>query len=265
MTDIIEESPIDKAIRLQNGLIAHATGVNFDGGDDAYKDLRRYFSMRADTKLKVPEIVRRCSDLGQFWGVIKREHGGYADRRAFLWDGFRPLIEYLEEAHDRSPGTASISFALGVLDPEHVAAAWQKALGRRLNDPEGAITAARSMLESVCKHVLDDAGAEYPDDADLPKLWALTADQLNLLPSQHEETVFKAILGNCQAVVNNLAAIRNRVGDAHGQGRKPVKPKPRHANLAVNLAGAMASFIAETWQERQGARQPPVIASSRAP
>jgi hypothetical protein len=48
-----------------------------------------------------------------------------------------------------------------------------------------------------------------------------------------QEGVFKAILGNCQAVVNNLGAIRNRVGDAHGQGRRPVKPKARHAELAV--------------------------------
>jgi hypothetical protein len=50
---------------------------------------------------------------------------------------------------------------------------------------------------------------------------------------------------------NNLAAIRNRVGDAHGQGRRPVKPKSRHAELAVNLAGTMASFLVSTWMDRK--------------
>ena len=119
-------------------------------------------------------------------------------------------------------------------------------------DPEGAITAARTLLETVCKYVLDDTGAPYPDDADLPKLWALAAEQLNLAPHQHQEGVFTAILGNCQAVVNNLGAIRNRVGDAHGQGRRPVKPKARHAELAVNLAGTMAAFLVATWKERSG-------------
>jgi hypothetical protein len=102
----------------------------------------------------------------------------------------------------------------------------------------------------VCKHILDDAGVQYSDDADLPKLWALTAEHLNLAPHQHQEGIFKAILGNCQSVVNNLGAIRNRVGDAHGQGRRPVKPKPRHAELAVNLAGTMAAFLVATWKER---------------
>lgn len=249
--DIFDQTPLDKAMRLQNGLIAHATGATFDGGDVEYKELRRFFASRADTKTKLPDFVRRCTDLGQFWGFIKYERAHYAERRALIWNGFHTLIEYLE-AHDRSPGSAPISEALEAFDAEHVHAAWQKALDRRAADPEGAITAARTLVETVCKHVLDDAGAEYRDNAELPKLWALAAERLNLAPSQHQEEVFKAILGNCQAVVNNIAAIRNRVGDAHGQGRRPVRPKPRHAELAVNLAGAMASFLVATWKDRLG-------------
>jgi hypothetical protein len=198
--------------------------------------------------------VRRCRDLGQFWGFVKYERGTYAERRNLLWDAFHPLIEYLE-TQDRSPGVAPISAILEEFDPDHVYATWQKALDRREADPEGAITAARTLLETVCKHVLDDVGAPYPDDADLPKLWALAAEQLNLAPHQHQEGVFKAILGNCQSVVNNLGAIRNRVGDAHGQGRRPVKPKARHAELAVNLAGTMGSFLVATWKERSGTQE----------
>jgi Abortive infection C-terminus len=39
---------------------------------------------------------------------------------------------------------------------------------------------------------------------------------------------------------------------AHGKGRLPVKPKARHAELAVNLAGTMAMFLISTWVERKG-------------
>jgi Abortive infection C-terminus len=106
------------------------------------------------------------------------------------------------------------------------------------------------MLALTCKHVLDELHAPYPDDADPGKLWALCADHLNLSPSQHSEVVFKSILGNCQSIVNNLAAIRNKVGDAHGQGKRAVKAKPRHAELAVNLARSMAAFLVATWSER---------------
>ena len=105
----------------------------------------------------------------------------------------------------------------------------RKLPGRTTSDPEGAITAARTLLETVCKYILDDCNVTYPDDADLPKLWALAAAELNLAPQQHDEKVFKAILGNVQSVVNYVGTIRNRLGDAHGRGRKPTKPKPRYA------------------------------------
>ena len=61
--------------------------------------------------------------------------------------------------------------------------------------------------------------------------------------SQHTEKVFRQVLGGCTAVVEGLGSLRNKLGDAHGKGRLPVKPAPRHAELAVNLAGAMATFL----------------------
>jgi Abortive infection C-terminus len=42
--------------------------------------------------------------------------------------------------------------------------------------------------------------------------------------------------------------LRNRLGDAHGQGKRPVKPAPRHAELAVNMAGSLASFLLATFE-----------------
>lgn len=249
---LFDLTDLDRLVRLQDGLISRATGGIFPGDDAAYQDLRRHFATRVDVKAKLPEFIRRCRDLQQFWGFIQPKYPSYRERRAFIWEEFRPLVEYLE-AQDRSPGVAPITEALQSFDPANVHAAWQKALDRREADPEGAITAARSLIETVCKHILDDIGESYPAEADLPRLWALTGEQLNLAPSQHQEGVFKAILGNCQSVVNHLAAIRNKIGDSHGQGRNPVKPKPRHAELVVNLAGTMAAFLIATWQARRSA------------
>ena len=44
---------------------------------------------------------------------------------------------------------------------------------------------------------------------------------------------------------------KDLVSDARGRGPKPVRPAARHAALAVNLAGAMATFLVETWYERR--------------
>ena len=141
--------------------------------------------------------------------------------------------------------------ALGKLDTQYISESWEKVRERRIEDPEGAITAAKTLLESVCKHILDELGVEYGDSADLPKLYGLTSKELNLAPSQHTEDAFKKILGGAHSVIDGLANLRNRLGDAHGQGKRPVKPLPRHAELAVNMAGSVASFLLATFEAKK--------------
>ena len=243
------ENTLQKAERMQDQLVSFSTSGGFEGGDDAYRKLRGELLAVGGLDDLLPSFVKRYRDLGAYWQFIKREFQHYADRREFLWEKFRPLLDHLE-ADERHPAARPIEAALTSLDEESVRAVWKKAMDRRISDPEGAITAARALLESTCKHVLEELQVPYPDDADPGKLWALCAEHLNLSPSQHSEVVFKSILGNCQSIVNNLAAIRNKIGDAHGHGKRAVKAKPRHAELAVNLAGSMAAFLVATWIER---------------
>lgn len=105
--------------------------------------------------------------------------------------------------------------------------------------------------EAVCKHILETSGTHYDDKDDLPKLYKQTAEQLNVAPSQHTEQVFKQILGGCTAVVEGLGSLRNRLSDAHGKGKAGAKPAARHAELAVNLSGALAIFLLATWEASQ--------------
>lgn len=153
-----------------------------------------------------------------------------------------------------APADPLISETLAAFDEASVHEAWTRALQRRATHPEGAITSARTLLETVCKHIIEDAGGTYSDRDELPKLYRTAAEHLQLAPDQHTEEVFKTILGNCQNVVNSLASIRNKLSDAHGRGRKAVRPSARHAELAVNLAGTVATFLVSTWRARQAAK-----------
>lgn len=244
-----ERTLLDRIQKLQAGLISAATQ---DGGaidNPTYARLR--LELLNDPRLAalVPDFVRRHRDQAQFWQFIKHTLQTYQQRRQFIWDSFQPLL-YEVERTKQSPGVTPVTEALEAFDINNVGAAWQKALARREVDPDGAITAARTLLETVCKHLLDDMTVTYSDGIKLPALWHLTAKELNLAPSQHTEQAFKTILGSCQAIVDTLGSLRSKIGDAHGQGRKPIRPKARHAELAVNLAGAMASFLVSTWKER---------------
>jgi hypothetical protein len=242
---------VAKVESLQNLLLSHATGGG-GGGHGDYEQLRRELLNNPLTGHGLPRFVHTCRDLSQFWQFIKYRYRTYAERREYIWGEFRPLIELLE-ARANAPLLPSDQQVLSRLSPESVQTVWQRALDRRISDPEGAITSARGLLETVCKHILDDLSVRYDDSADLPKLYRLTSESLNIAPSQHTAQVFKQILRGCTSVVEGLASLRNRLGDAHGGGRSHVRPAPRHAQLAVNLAGSMTSFLVATWEARKNA------------
>jgi hypothetical protein len=150
-----------------------------------------------------------------------------------------------------SPADESISATLAAFDPTQVHARWTMAMERRGSEPEGAITLARTLLEDVFKWILHQAGETWREADDLPILYRRLAKVLKLAPDDHTEAVFKQILGGCQSVVESLGTLRNKLGDAHSTGPKRARPQPRHAELAVNLAGAMATFLVATWEARQ--------------
>jgi hypothetical protein len=234
------------AERLKALLVARGVGDQ-SGSDEEFASLRAALLGTPSVKAKLPDFVVTCRTMYEFWGFIQPKFARYQERRLYLKEQFDPLLTMLEGAAT-SPGDEVPTGTLARLDWDEVQASWRKALERKTSDPEGAITMARTLLETVCKHVLDDACVSYDARADLPNLYGLAAKQLKLSPSQHTEEVFKQILGGCHSVVQGLGALRSRIGDAHGQGKKAVKPAPRHAELAVNLAGAMATFLAETWE-----------------
>jgi abortive infection Abi-like protein len=245
---IEDPSLVETAVFLQTGLIAQATDGSIAAQD--YKKARARLMGDARSNELVPSFVRACRDPSQFWAYNSRCFPRTASGEST--SGTRSLPCSTARREGGAPGDVVTTEALSTLDADHVVEAWQKALDRRTADPEGAITAARMLLESVCKLILDDLGEAYSDD-DLPRLYGKVAKGLKLAPSDHTEEAFKQILGGCYSVVNGLGTLRNRLSDSHGKGAKPVRPAPRHAELAVNLAGGMASFLVATWEARRTA------------
>jgi hypothetical protein len=239
---------LEEVETLQHLLVSEATGGDEDASD--YGRLRTALLAEPSLEPFIPRFIKTCRSTGQFWQFIKNKFGTYAERRQYIWDEFRPLLDHLENPN-RAPADNLVTGVLEKFDAEHVGAAWKKALDRRTADAEGAITSARTLLESVCKHILDEEGITYNDKDDLPKLYRLTSEKLNIAPSQHTAEVFKQILGSCAAVVEGLGTLCNRLSDAHGKGKIAAKPAPRHAELAVNLSGALAMFVLSTWEERR--------------
>lgn len=244
------ESLFEKTLMLQGMISSVATG----GGmiDQEYRAIRSELMGDEAIRALIPRFIIANRDTQGIWAHMKSVHSGggaYSVRREYISEAFADLLLHLED-RKATPSDTSISDVLAKYDAIGVQSAWTKALKRRLDDPEGAITSARTLLEEVCKHILEDSGRTGSEKWDLPKLYSETSKILNLAPSQHTEDVFKRILGGCNTIVENLGGLRNKLSDAHASGRRSARPAPRHAALSVKLAGSMAMFLIETWLER---------------
>lgn len=81
---------------------------------------------------------------------------------------------------------------------------WEKALARLDDDRDGAITAARSLIETTIKLALDEMHVQYKVNWDLPKLYYELATELGLSPKQHTDNLFRSVFGAAQSVVNSV-------------------------------------------------------------
>jgi hypothetical protein len=166
-------SDLEKAEMLKNIVTNCAVGGARDDSRD-YAVIRIDFLGDPKISEKLPRFIKTCRNLPEIWSFIKPKFAHYHERREFIREEFDPLLAMLE-TEARSPSDIPISETVQNVNSTYIQEVWKKALERRATDAEGAITAARTLLESVCKHILDAKSVQYDDNADLPKLYSLTS------------------------------------------------------------------------------------------
>lgn len=112
-------------------------------------------------------------------------------------------------------------------------------------DYPGVITRARSLVEEVLLQVEGLVDSDPPAyDGNLPKLYKRVYRRLNLDPGEKGlNDAVRQILSGFISVIAGLAPLRNEVGDAHAFGYHPYR---HHAELAVNSAKTIVSFLSDT-------------------
>lgn len=159
-------------------------------------------------------------------------HDGRDDPR------LRKLRSYL------STGVAPTSRTLlSELDWERVEDSWNEALRLSAENPSAAIRAARTTLESVCKHICDERDHPYPKTGELVDLYRSVQGCLALAPVGANEQTSKQLLSGIGTTLNALGAMRNELGDAHGKGINSAEPRDVDARLVVNTSFSVAQFL----------------------
>lgn len=150
---------------------------------------------------------------------------------------------------------AALKEAVDNLDLESAQRDFDHAVTQAESNPEGAITAACSTVESVCKCLLDEMNLQYPTKQDIKGLVTEVGKHLNLspgrkdLPTEFEQDI-RQILGGLSSVTGGIGALRTHAGDAHGRGKLRVTVDARIARLAIHAASTISFFFIETWQKR---------------
>jgi hypothetical protein len=202
----------------------------------------------------LPSFLRDARDLEAAWIEIDRQvpggSGSWKRRRAFVADGLRDCYRVAESAAN-GPIDQEAATVLESLDSGHVSRAWERVVQRRDTDPAAAITAARSLLETVCKHILDELDTVYCNRDSVGSLYVSCAQSLGVHPTSTSERQHKRFLQSCVATAEAIGLIRNIFSDAHGFGPNASNLPTPQAALVVDLARALSLLLTRTLEAKR--------------
>jgi hypothetical protein len=244
----ISEFMYDQTVQLQEYLITTISKGHNPYMQMMFESRRKNLFNSAVPKNLLPEWLSDIHSLSSFYQWIK-EKGNVEQRKAFVCDSFKPALKYLQ-SKPSVIGQASVTDKLEVFRETYIHDSWMKALGRIENDPDGALTSARTLIETTCKFILKKLLIPFEDNVDLPKLCKLSVGALNVSPDPETKDAFTRIFSGCYTVIEGIGELRNKLSDSHGKDEDFKKPLRRHAELTVNLSGTLSVFMLETLESQ---------------
>lgn len=199
-------------------------------GDDDYG--QRIGEVLRDVAQRAPELIERIAKHLEL-----AEHLRQHDARAY------------GQLYGSAGAALAAVKALGLssaLDVNQEVVRIQRALH---DDPEQALGSAKELVEAVLKKILAEHGDTNLSD-DMPQLIKRVQKKLDLDPAAVAPTgpgtdALKRMLSGIGQIIHNLVELRNQYGTGHGKAG-PTGLEDRHAQLAVTVAGAAATFLMET-------------------
>ncbi len=215
----------------------------------------------------LPRIIEAAANPRDFIHEPER-HVAVLDHlnRALRFDGFEVQQQggrmRLVEAGKGVPVLAELAGLSEVIDFDTVSRDVDRALEHSQTDPEDAITAACSTVESVCRSILIELGQPLPTKKDVQGLYNAVKQPLGLSPDRSDIDLLIAgdvrqILSGLTTVIGGVGALRTHGGDAHGREKGFARVDARIARLSIHAASTAALFLIETWQRKFPARPLP--------
>jgi hypothetical protein len=140
---------------------------------------------------------------------------------------------------------------------------WVACLTRLEIDPAAAITAARTLLETLLSTIITERGQRPENRGDLGRLLRQAQDLLGF--DRRGSAAQNQVLNGLTNVINGLATLSNVAGDRHGLVRGQSIDDPGLAQLCVHAAGAVGIAFIELHLLVPRAAPPPAVVAEASP
>ena len=178
-------------------------------------------------------------------------YNGYDERYARIYQKCKGIVERIE-------GTSSVISQTAdnlkrKFSSEYMSQQIELMISMQSTNPTNAIGAAKELIESCCKTILEFEGCTVDKDWEVPRLVDETFKHFHLMPKNISDDVkgaksIKAILGNLKAIAQGVAELRNLYGSGHGKSSSYKGLESRHASLAIGSSTTLVRFLWDSYE-----------------
>lgn len=120
---------------------------------------------------------------------------------------------------------------------------FERAVQNISTDPQAAITAASSIIESALKVYIEKYELDMPKRLDVMGLWDVVRPDLNLNSDGILANDQQKILKGLTTAMEGVGCFRSHIGSAHGRGNTPPSIIEAETRLAVNVSHTIVIFV----------------------
>ncbi|WHY63657.1 abortive infection family protein [Cytobacillus firmus] len=201
-----------------------------------------------EQNLEVPSFITACRTVEETVDELYSDGAPDFVQVNYVNLSFNKYIDFLEEqqldvkiVHVEAEVPEELKF-------EYILESIEKCENRiNSGDYSGAVTSAKTLVEGVCKEILNKfADITIDNKTDLPALFTKVRQNLNLDPRDPDlDKALKEVLTGLIKIVNGISEIRNKRGDSH---IPTYKIDRHHALIVVNSAKTVVTFLFNTYE-----------------
>jgi hypothetical protein len=209
---------------------------------------------------KLARVIVRVAEPDDYGLQPERQEAVVCHLNRFLArDGMEIVLRnsrpQLVEAGRAGAVIGAVAAKVTTIDFDTVRREIERALASTEADPEDAVTAACSIVESVCRSILVELKLPLPARKDIEGLMRAVQEPLALSPTRTDLPAeiaadIRQVLSGLTTTAKGVGALRTHAGDAHGRERGFKRVDGRIARLAIHSASTVALFLIETWEKK---------------